>query len=103
LRRGSVDRVRCRYCRRSATGTTFCSYLLRRDTTAWDGGASRSVSEEFEYDGYGDPKRAYHYGDTAVGSDERDVRTDWLVVEASWLHRPSRTALYNGGGDLRGS
>jgi RHS repeat-associated protein len=79
-------------------GVTFVA-LGRSDVYACDGGATcRQTAQSFEYDAFGNLARAYHWGDVAVTGDERDERTDWLVEQTTWLHRPSRTALLNAAG-----
>jgi RHS repeat-associated protein len=70
--------------------------LNRTDVYACDGGATcRQTAQSFEYDAVGNPTRVYHWGDIAVTGDERDERTDWLVDTVHWIHRASRTALYD--------
>jgi RHS repeat-associated protein len=70
--------------------------LNRTDVYACDGGAPcRHTAQSFEYDAVGNPTRVYHWGEVAVTGDERDERTDWLVDTVRWIHRASRTALYD--------
>ncbi|MBI4526756.1 MAG: hypothetical protein HY695_23410, partial [Deltaproteobacteria bacterium] len=84
------------------TGVNFVS-LSRVDNYKWDGQqTSYQTAQTFAYDSYGNPTQTYSYGKVALAGDERDERTDWTVDPATWIHRPTRTALYdNAGGTVR--
>jgi YD repeat-containing protein len=60
----------------------------------------RVLRTTFEYDGFttGNLTRTYNQGDIAVSGDERDEKTQWIVVNnpTSYLHRPKTVALYDG-------
>ncbi|MBI4528352.1 MAG: hypothetical protein HY695_31545, partial [Deltaproteobacteria bacterium] len=77
------------------TGTYFAS-LTRVDNYQYDGQQTAyQTAQTFAYDSYGNPTQTYSYGKVGLSGDERDERTDWTVNATTWIHRPTRTALYD--------
>lgn len=76
--------------------------LVQTDVATCDdtGGGCRIARMSFEYDAFANPTRTYHWGDVAIGGDERDERVDWVVDATAWLHRPKRAALHDATGAL---
>lgn len=72
--------------------------LTQADVTTYDGGVALTTRRTWQYDAYANVRVARSEGDLAVIGDEREEQTDWLVDTTTWIHRPSRVALYDAAG-----
>ncbi len=103
--RASDGRLFLRVVNAWASSTPFVGVTLvtltRMDTYNFEGGSTaRQTAQSFEFDLHGNPTRTYHWGDVAVGGDERDERTQWAVDTTAWLHRATRVALHDAAGAM---
>jgi YD repeat-containing protein len=74
--------------------------LTQADETTYDGGVTLVARRTWQYDAYANVTVDRSEGFTTITGDEREERTDWLVDAATWIHRPSRLALYTAGGSV---
>jgi RHS repeat-associated protein len=80
---------------------TFFVRLDQTSTFECDGQATcRELSKSFEYDGYGNLTRTFHWGDVATPDQERDEYTEWAINLTAWLHQPKHVLVYGPGATL---